>query len=122
MVDTLSHCGLLKYFQIPLMCSTKCLLDKMVRFWDLDAEFFIIQEERIEITLIDIYFLIMLPMLGVIDDTMPKLTHGVSLDNLCERHCYASAMVHSSYILVCYIESLANREVVVMVLWILGSS
>ena len=43
------------------------------------------------------------------------------MDGLCARKCYASAYMHTSYILVCEIESLETREVVVMVLRILGS-
>ena len=71
--------------------------------------------------LLDVYFFTRLPVLGVIDDTISKITHGVSLEDLRDRHCYASASMHSSYILVCYIERLDTQFVVVMVLRILGS-
>ena len=70
----------------------------------------------------DVYFFTGLPMLGVISDTTPKLSHGETLDDLCERHYYASTYVHGSYILICDIESLSTRAVVAMVVWILGSS
>ena len=104
--DFLSQSGLWNFFQIPLMRSTKLLLDKIVIFWDREAECFIIQDERIEITLRDVYFLNGLPVLGMITNTMPKLTQGVSLDYLHDRHCYASTFLHSLYILVCDIKSL----------------
>ena len=56
--DMLSQCGLLNFFEIPFMCSTKLLLDKMVIYWDGDFECFIIHGERLEITLLDFYHLI----------------------------------------------------------------
>ena len=54
----ISLSGIMKHFQILLMRLIKLLLDKLVSFWDQDVECFIIQEERIEITLLDIYFLL----------------------------------------------------------------
>ena len=68
------------------------------------------------------YFLTRLLVLGVIGDTMLNLTHGVSLDDLCDRNWYAFVSMHSSYILVCDIEILQTRAIAVMVLFILGSS
>ena len=82
-VDTLTQCGLLNYLHIRLMHSTNMLLDKLVKFWDREAKCLIIQEDRIDIKILDIYFLAGLPMLGVIGDTTPKLTHGVLVDDLC---------------------------------------
>ena len=40
--DTLARRGLLKFFQIPLMRSSRLLLNKLVIFWDRDVECFII--------------------------------------------------------------------------------
>ena len=54
-------------------------------------------------------------MLGVIGDTPPKLSHGENLDDICERHCYASTYVHESYILVCKIEILLTQVIATMV-------
>ena len=72
--------------------------------------------------LLNIYIFYWLHILGVIYDSTLNLSHGVSLDDLYEKHFYASTSVHSSYILVCDIESLENWVVVAMVMWILGSS
>ena len=91
-------------------------------FWDVGGECFIIQGQHVEITLRDVYFLTGLPMLGVFGNMAPKLSHGESLDDICERHYYASMYVCGSYILYFHIESLSTRVVVVMVLRILGSS
>ena len=60
-------------------------------------------------------------MLGVIGNMAPKLSHGETLEDLYEKHYYAFAYVHGSYILICDIESLLTHAVVAMVLQILGS-
>ena len=39
--DTLAHCGLLKFMQIPLMKSLCLLLQTLVRFWDIGEEAFL---------------------------------------------------------------------------------
>ena len=98
------------------------LLETLVSFWDVQGECFIIQGKGLKITLHDVYFLIGIPMLAVIDVLAPKLSHGDILEELYERHSYASSYVWGSYILMCDIEILSNRAIVVMVLWILGSS
>ena len=88
------------------MRSTKLLRYKLVSYLDQEVECFMIHGEWLEITLHDVYFLKGLPILGVIDDTTPKLPRGVSMDDLCDRHRYASAYVHTSYIPLYELESL----------------
>ena len=61
-------------------------------------------------------------MLGVIGDLAPNISHGETLEELYDQHCYASLYVQGSYILMCDIESILTHAVVVMVLQILGSS
>ena len=46
----------------------KLLLDNLVELWDVDMEAFVVYGERIGLTLYDIYFLIELPMDGVVRD------------------------------------------------------
>ena len=72
--------------------------------------------------LVDVYFLTGLPMLGVVGDLAPVLSQGETLEELCDRHCYATAYVHGSYILMCDIEDLSTRVVVTLLLCILGST
>ena len=59
----------------------------------------------------DVYFLIGLPMLGVVSDLTPMLSRGETLEELCDRHYYATAYVCSSYILMCDIEDLSTQVV-----------
>ena len=60
-------------------------------------------------------------MLGMIDDLAPKISHEEILEEIYKMHCYASAYVWGSYILMCDIESLLTHAVVAMVLQILCS-
>ena len=59
--------------------------------------------------LADVYFITGLPMLGVVGDLVPVLSQGDTLEELCNRHCYATTYVHGSYILMCDIEDLSKR-------------
>ena len=88
------------------MWSLRLLLGTLVVFSDVGVECFIIQGKHLEIALQDVYFLTGLPMLGVIGDTPPKLSHGDTLDDVYKRHFYASANMHGSYILICDVEIL----------------
>ena len=78
--DTLAHCGLLKFMRIPLMKSLCLLLQTLVRFWDIGEEAFLFHDQCIEITLVDVYFLTGLPMLGFVGDLAPMLSLGKTLE------------------------------------------
>ena len=103
------------------MKSLRLLLQTLVRFWDIREEDFIIQEQHIDVMLLDMYFLTRVSMLGVIGNLMLVLSHEETLEDLCDRHCYTTAYVHGSHILMCDIEELSTWAVATMVLHILGS-
>ena len=69
----------------------------------------------------DVYFLTGLPMLGVVGDLAQVLSCGETLEELCDRHCYATTYVCGSHILMCDIEDLSTRAVDTLLLCILGS-
>ena len=80
-----------------------------------------IQGQRVEITLLDVYFLTGLLMLGVVGDLLLVLSHGEMLEELCDRHYYATVYVHGTHILTCDIEDLSTWAMVTLVLHVLGS-
>ena len=82
--DTLAHCGLLKFMQIPLMRSLGLLMQTLISFWDVTKEVFLFQGQRIEITLKDVYFITGLPILGLVGDLAPILSQGETLEDLCD--------------------------------------
>ena len=59
--------------------------------------------------------------MGVVGDLAPVLSRGETLEDLCERYCYATMYVHGSYILMCDIEELSTRVVGTLLQRILGS-
>ena len=71
--------------------------------------------------LVDVYFLTGLPMLGVVGDLAPLLSQGETLEELYDRHCYATVYVRGSHILMCDIEDLSTQVVEKSLLCILGS-
>ena len=81
-----------------------------------------IQGHCVEITLLDMYFLTGLPMLGFFDDLVPVLSHGETLEELCHRHYYMTTYVRGSQILTCDIKDLSTRAIVTMLLRVLGST
>ena len=60
-------------------------------------------------------------MLGVVGDLVPVLSHGETLEELCDRNYYATAYVHGTHILTCDIEDLSTRAVETLALHVLGS-
>ena len=104
------------------MKSLCLLLQTLVRFWDIGEEAFLIQGQCVEIMLLDVYFFTGLSMLGVVGDLVPVLSCGETLEDLCERHCYATAYVCGSHILMCNIEDVSTRAIATLLLHILGST
>ena len=49
------------------------------------------------------------------------LSRGETLEDLCDRHCYTTAYVHDSYILMCDIKELSTWAVGTLLQRILGS-
>ena len=104
------------------MKSLHLLLQTLVSFWVVDEEVFLFQGQWIEITLMDVYFLTGLHMLGVVGDLVPVVSQGETLEELCDRHYYATTYVCGSHILTCDIENLSIVAVVILLLHILGST
>ena len=59
------------------------------------------------------YFITGLPILGVVGDLALVLSRGETLEDLYERHCYATTYVHGSYMLMCDIKELST--------WVVGT-
>ena len=62
----LARYGVLKFLENPLMRAREPLLARIISYWDLDHEAFIVQGHRIELTIQDLYFLTGLPPLGMV--------------------------------------------------------
>ena len=62
------------------------LLARIVSYWDLDHEVFIVQGHRIELTVQDLYFLTGLPPLGMVGNTQPVLPREHNIMEFVEKY------------------------------------
>jgi hypothetical protein len=63
--DTLATCGLLKFFECPLVWAQEYLLQFLIRMWSPDLHCFMVRGEHLAfIAVEDVYFLIGLPFRG----------------------------------------------------------
>jgi hypothetical protein len=63
--DTLAACGLLKFFECPLIRAQEYLLQFLIRMWSPDLHCFMVRGEQLAFTVVeDVYFLTGLPFRG----------------------------------------------------------
>jgi hypothetical protein len=77
---TLAACGLLKFFECPLIRAQEYLLQFLIWMWSLDLHCFIVWGEQIAFTVVeDVYFLTGLPFQGTPLPAEPVLPREVLL-------------------------------------------
>jgi hypothetical protein len=80
---TLAACGLLKFFECPLIRAQEYLLQFLIRMWSPDLHCFMVRGEQIAFTAVeDIYFLTGLPFRGTPLPAEPVLPADVALATL----------------------------------------
>ena len=88
-LNSLCQRGLLKFFRMENMRDHSRLLQTLVRYWDPKQGVFNIHGEILEITMEDIYFIILLSHHGA-DISLTSLGHGVgalSMQNYVNTYC-----------------------------------
>jgi hypothetical protein len=72
--DTLETCGLLNFFECPLIQAQDYLLQFLIWMWSLDLHCFMVRGEQLAFTVVeDVYFLTGLPFQGMPLPTEPVL-------------------------------------------------
>jgi hypothetical protein len=75
---TLATCGLLKFFECPLIQAHECLLQFLLQMWSLKLHCFLMRGEKIPFTAVeDVYFLTGLPFWGTplpAEPVLPRTT------------------------------------------------
>ena len=97
------------------------LLARIISYWDLEHEVFVVQGHRIELTVQDLYFLTSLPPLGMVGNTQPVLPRGCNIMEFIKRHCRPGVQVKGTRISIGDLERLEIRAATTAVLRILGS-
>ena len=96
-------------------------LSRIVSYWDLDQEVFVMQGHKIELTLQDTYFLTRWPSLGVVGYIHLVLPHGRNITELMEHHCRWGVGVKGTTILLVDLERLETQAISTFLLRFLGS-
>ena len=77
---TLVACGLLKFFECPLIRAQEYLLQFLLQMWSLELHYFLVRGEQIAFTAVeDVYFLTGLPFRGMPLPTEPVLSRETTL-------------------------------------------
>jgi hypothetical protein len=98
---TLAACGLLKFFECPLIRAQEYLLQFLIRMWSPDLHCFMVRGEQIAFTAVeDIYFLTGLPFRGTPLPAEPVLPADVSVSYLGPEVLFEGELhvrLHSEY-------------------------
>jgi hypothetical protein len=71
----LAACGLLKFFDFPLIWSQDFLLQYLIAMWSTDLQCFIVRGQQLTFSVVeDVYFLMGLPFCGMALPTDPQLS------------------------------------------------
>jgi hypothetical protein len=119
---TLAACGLLKFFECPLIRAQEYLLQFLIRMWSPDLHCFMVRGEQIAFTAVeDIYFLTGLPFRGTPLPAEPVLPADVSLATLGRRYCSRENYMSGSIVSIGAMDALAHRCVAAMIVRVYGS-
>jgi hypothetical protein len=73
----LATCGLLKFFDFPLIQSQEFLLQYLIGMWSIDLQCFIVRGQQLTFSATeDVYFLTGLPFYGMALPIDPQLSRG----------------------------------------------
>jgi hypothetical protein len=120
--DTLAACGLLKFFECPLVQAQEYLLQFLIQMWSLDLHCFMVQGEKLAFTAVeDVYFLTGLPFRGTPLPTEPVVPGDGQLVTLGRRYCMRDDFMSGSVVSIGAMDALVHRCVAAMVVRVYGS-
>ena len=119
---TLAACGLLKFFECPLIQVQEHLLQFLIWMWSLDLHYFIVRGEQIPFTVVeDVYFLTGLPFWGTPLSVEPVLPRYTSLATVVWRYCLGLNYMSGTVVSIGAMDALAHRCIAMMIVRIYGS-
>ena len=118
---TLATCGLLKFFECPLIWAHEYLLQFLIQMWSPELHCFLVRGEQIPFTVVeDIYFLTGLPFQGTPLPAEPVLPRDTTLVTIGQRYCSGENFMSGTVVSIRAIDSLAHRCIAVMIFHIYG--
>jgi hypothetical protein len=119
---TLATCGLLKFFECPLIRAQEYLLQFLIQMWSPELHCFLVQGEKIPFTAVeDIYFLTGLPFRGTPLPAEPVLPRTILLADIGQRYCSGRDFMSGTVVSIGAIDSLAHSCIASDDCWIYGS-
>jgi hypothetical protein len=119
---TLAACGLLKFFECPLIRAQEYLLQFLIRMWSLDLHCFMVRGEQLAFTAVeDVYFLTGLPFRGTPLPAEPVLPGDVQLATLGQRYCSRENFMSGSVVSIGAMDALVHHCVAAMIVRVYGS-
>jgi hypothetical protein len=119
---TLATCGLLKFFECPLIWAQEYLLQFLIQMWSPELHCFLVRGEQIPFTAVeDVYFLTGLPFRGTPLPAEPVLPRGTLLATIGRRYCSGQNFMSGMVVSISAIDSLAHRCIAAMIVRVYGS-
>jgi hypothetical protein len=120
--ENLVACGLLKFFECPLIRAQEYLLQFRIQMWSLDLHCFIVRGEKIPFTMVeDVYFLTGLPFRGMPLPVEPVLPRDTPLATVGRRYCLGLNYMSDTVVSIGAMDALDHRYISTMILRVCGS-
>jgi len=121
-LDALRGCGLLKFFKLPNMKGNVRLLEKLISYWDVDEEAFMIDQMPLRVEVEDIYFITGLSRRGEVVQSRGRTRSSLSIEDYVQIYCPRHPKKVGSQISIAHVESLALRIILFTIARVNGSS
>jgi hypothetical protein len=119
---TLVSCGLLKFFECPLIQAQEYLLQFLIWMWSPDLHGFMVRGELIAFTMVEeIYFLTGLAFWGMPLPTEPVLPREATLVTVGQRFYSEVDFMSGTIVSIGAMDALAHRYIATMIVRVYGS-
>jgi hypothetical protein len=120
--ETLAACGLLKFFECPLIWAQEFLLQFLIQMWSPYLHCFMVRGEQLAFTIVkDVYFLMGLPFRGTPLPTEPVVLGDGQLGFLSRRYSTREKFMSGSMVNIRVMNALVHHCVATMVVRVYGS-
>jgi len=120
-LDALRGCGLLKFFKLPNMKANTRLLERLIDYWNVDEEAFMIDQMPLRIEVEEIYFITGLSRRGEVVRSRGRTRNILSVDDYVQIYCPGQQKV-GSQISIPHVASLSLRIILFTIARVNGSS
>jgi hypothetical protein len=119
---TLAACGLLKFFECPLIRAQEYLLQFLIRMWSPDLHCLVVRGEQIPFTMVeDVYFLTGLPFRGTPLPVESVLPRDTLITMVGRRYCSGPNYMSDTVVSIGAMDALEHRCIAVMIVRVYGS-